>query len=532
MSRKLKFGEPSADNSAVIYFVSFFSGLLLSFAFPGRDIPLVAWIAVAPFIYYSAESSPRTSFRAGLAFGIPFFFGTQYWIYYSINHYGNMHLIFSLAIILLLCIYESLYIGIFAVLASYLSRRTYFPMLLIAPSIWVCMEFIRGFMFTGFPWSLVGYTQYGSLPLIQISDITGVYGVSFLVVAVNAAIADVLLLRKKRKLTPLYPTIPVYIGISTLAILLVASLIYGNIRLKETQSTNSIKVAIVQGNIDQNKKWEKAYQSSVFSTYIELTKKVSREGPDLIVWPETSVPFIFGSDKEFTSRLQDFQQSNRIPLLFGSILVRSKDDKGYKLTNSAVLLDKNANIAYRYDKVHLVPFGEYVPLGRILFFVERLAEGIGAYVPGTELRSAETSFGTFSTAICYELIFPSLVRNFFQSGGDILITITNDAWFGNTIGPVQHFYTSVFRAVENRKPVIRAANTGISGYIDSRGMVVKKTDLFKSDAIVVDLIKNDKKTFYTKYGDIFIYICLLTVTIILINQIFHKKNPTGGKQWQ
>lgn len=531
MSSAMRYESERNHRNPAIYIVAFFSGLAMSFTFAGRDLMFLAWFSLVPFIYLLSDCPRPISFRAGVVFGVPFFFGTQYWIYYSINHYGHLNIVLSILIILLLCLYESLYIGVFGMTLNYITRRSAIPLVLIAPPLWVCLEFARGYVITGFPWSFLGYSQYRILPLIQISDITGIYGISFLIVAVNSCIADFVLMGKRRRRIPLYPTVPTYIGAIVLFLFIVISFIYGYVRLAEENTGEPFRVAIVQGNIDQNMKWEKPFQKSVFSTYRTLTEKASETTTDLIVWPETSVPFIFGSDEELTTLMTNFQKENGIPLLFGSILVKSVEDGNLKLTNSAILLGKDGTIQYTYDKIHLVPFGEYVPLSSILFFINRLVEGIGAYVPGKSYTFAQSSIGTFSTVICYELIFPSLVRNFFTKGGDFLVTITNDAWFGNTIGPIQHFYTGVFRAVENRKPVIRAANTGISGFIDSKGRVLARSQLFQQEVMTEDMVKNSTITFYTKYGDIFVYLCLLTIAIILINQIFHPKPKFGGKRW-
>jgi apolipoprotein N-acyltransferase len=190
-----------------------------------------------------------------------------------------------------------------------------------------------------------------------------------------------------------------------------------------------------------------------------------------------------------------------------------------ELTNSAVLLDREGNKAAVYDKIHLVPFGEYVPLRKVLFFVDKLVVGIGDYIPGTQYLQADTEVGRFSTLICYEVIFPGMVRKFFVRGGDFMVTITNDAWFGYTAGPYQHFSMAVFRAIENRKPVVRAANTGISGFIDSNGRVLMRSGLFDRQ-VLTDTLKTDTSmTFYTKFGDIFSFFCIVISIILLVNLV-------------
>jgi apolipoprotein N-acyltransferase len=378
---------------------------------------------------------------------------------------------------------------------------------------------MRAYFLTGFPWSSLGYSQHNFLSLIQISDITGVYGISFLLVAVNGAIADFFLMKIKKRDRPLYSAVPTISGLIFLSLILIFCFFYGTYKLSQQKNGPIVKVSVIQGNIEQDKKWEPLYQKEVVDTYKELSLMASKNNPDLIVWPETAVPFYFGKDLFWTSYLLNFQRNLNSYLLFGSVLVKEKKEDNSSLfyTNSAVLLDKNGNISYVYDKIHLVPFGEYVPLRNLLFFIEKITYGIGDYTSGQNYVSAVTPFGNFGTLICYEIIFPGLVRKFFVKEGDFIVTITNDAWFGDTPGPYQHFSMAVFRAIENRKPVIRAANTGISGFIDSSGRVISHSNLFEK-SILTETIKTDRsKTFYTRYGDLFSYLCFVCVVLIIIN---------------
>ncbi|MEJ2697791.1 MAG: apolipoprotein N-acyltransferase, partial [Candidatus Sulfobium sp.] len=218
-----------------------------------------------------------------------------------------------------------------------------------------------------------------------------------------------------------------------------------------------------------------------------------------------------------TAKLTDFEKGLGSDLLFGTVLVKQRSAEKVLLSNSAVLLDKEGKTIYEYDKIHMVPFGEYVPLRSILFFINKLVTGIGDYVPGKEYVKAKTGFGSFATLICYEVIFPGLVRKFYTDGGDFIVNITNDAWFGDTAGPYQHFSMAVFRAIENRKPLIRAANTGISGFIDSSGRMLFSTPIFRR-LVLTEKVKTDSTmTFYTRYGDLFSYLCMVLSIIMVIN---------------
>lgn len=501
------------------YGPSFLSGILLVLCFPTFDLFFLAWIALVPFILSLNDKMPKQAFKTGVFFGFPYFFGTLYWIYHSINHFGGIPLAASISIVILLCLYLSLYTGMFALLFSYTIKNTKLPALFIAPVFWVVLEFLRSYLFTGFPWSSIGYSQYKFLTAIQIADITGIYGVSFLIVAVNGAIADIFITKKRIRDMPLFPLSHLVIGVAVLVAFIISTIIYGQIRLTEQRPGTTLKASIIQGNIEQDKKWEPAYQNVVIETYKNLSLNASSDSPDIIIWPETAVPFFFGEDKIYTQELVDFQNQLNAYLLFGSILVKEKKDNNYyRLSNSAVLLDRDGKVSYTYDKIHLVPFGEYVPLQNILFFINKITVGIGDYIGGESYVRAQTELGDFATLICYEIIFPGLVRKFYSDGGDFMVNITNDAWFGRTTGPYQHFSMAVFRAIENRKPVLRAANTGISGIINSSGRIVSKIELFEK-AVLTDEVKTDStRTFYSKYGDLFTYIWIVCSIIMLANR--------------
>jgi len=224
------------------------------------------------------------------------------------------------------------------------------------------------------------------------------------------------------------------------------------------------------------------------------------------------MPFYWDRDAEYTLNVKDFAASINTNLLFGAITLKEPDQLG----NSAILLDKNGAVKFTYDKIHLVPFGEYVPLRPLLgLFVDKMVEGIGEYSPGKKPESAKIEKGSFGTIICYEVIFPGLVRKFYKRQGDFMVNITNDAWYGRTTGPYQHFAMGALRAVENRKPLVRAANTGISGYFDSNGRVLKSLPLYERGALTETIRTDTTRTFYSRFGDLFSYLCIITTVILL-----------------
>lgn len=494
------------------------SGALLISCFPTFDLYLLAWVALVPFLVSLYDQQPKEAFISGMLMGVVYFFGTTYWIYHSLNHFGNIPFLLSLILVFFLSLYLSLYTGLFAMLFSMKITTTRLPALLIAPVFWTSLEFIRSYALTGFPWSSLGYSQYKFLLGIQFADITGIYGVSFLIVAINGAIADIFIVKKRLQDMPLFSLSRTVSGFAALGIILLFVFSYGYWRLNQHRPGNPLRVSIIQGNIEQSKKWNPEYQDEVINTYKELTTLAASSSPSLIIWPETSLPFYFGYDTVRTSDFVSFQKQLNTYLLFGSVTVKeaASGKSPALLANSAVLLDKNGNVPYIYDKIHLVPFGEYVPFRGVLFFLDKLVAGVGDFTPGGKYIKASTSSGSFSTLVCYEIIFPGLVRKFYSRDGDFIVTITNDAWFGKTTGPYQHFSIAVLRAIENRKPLIRAANTGVSGFIDSSGRILKTTPVFERMVETMDMFTDTTRSFYSKYGDIFLYLCMVVFILFLI----------------
>ena len=304
------------------YLPALISGALIVLAFPVFDFYLLAWVAFIPLLLSLWKKSPGEAFQAGFVFGVVYFFGTLYWIYHSINFYGGVSFAASISIVLLLCCYLSIYPAVFAYFFSSFIKKTRLPALLIGPVLWVVLEFVRSYAFTGFPWSSIGYSQYKFLSVIQVSDITGVYGISFLVLAFNCAIVDGLLLKARIRKMPLFPLSYTIIGFIMFFIVIVSSLGYGFWRLGQDRPGHPVKAGLVQGNIEQDKKWDPAFQKYVMDTYFGLSQDAARKSPDLIIWPETAVPFIFGEDKENTEQLVGFQKTLNTHLLFGSILAK------------------------------------------------------------------------------------------------------------------------------------------------------------------------------------------------------------------
>jgi apolipoprotein N-acyltransferase len=494
------------------------SGILLVLGFPQFDLYPISWVALAPLLIALRGKNKKSSFYLGLLTGSIYFIGTIYWVYHSMYFYGGLPLSLSVVLMILLSLSQGLYVALFSMFFSSLTKRRSLPALCTAPALWVTMEYVRTYTIFSFPWSTLGYSQYKFLAIIQISDITGVYGISFLVAACSGVIYDVLLLlSRKTHEKDLASKWPQVLGIIMSVLVFSFSLHYGAGKMRTPDKGAKVRVGIIQANIEQGKKWDTRFQREVIDTYKRMSTTSLSENPDIIVWPESALPFVFGYDKALTEETAAFQKELNTHLLFGSVMAKG-NGKGTALSNSAVLLSPSGDTLSVYDKIHLVPYGEYVPLRELFPFVGKLVAAIGDFVRGQEKTVMETPFAKIGNLICYEIIFPGLVRQFVDNGANMLVTITNDAWFGYTAAPYQHFSMAVFRAVENRVPVVRAANTGISGFIDSKGRIMQKSDIFVETIMSREIRTGTEKSFYAEYGDIFAWICIaLSILLIITN---------------
>lgn len=486
------------------------SGILLVLGFQPIDLYIFPWAALVPLLIALRDKAPMRSFALGLLTGFVWFAGTIYWIFHSVYYYGNIPASISVLMVVVLCLYLGSYVGLFSVLYNAVSKGSRLPSTLSVPLLWVALEFMRTYVLTGFPWALLAYSQYKLLPLIQIADITGVYGVSFIVAAGNGLIFDVISSENRRRPAA---------AAAVFTVVTALSLVYGYGKLDEQPGGREINVSVIQGNIPQDKKWDARFQKDVLETYRELSLEALTKAPDMIVWPETALPFVLGYDNELTKETFLFAKELKTYLLFGSMVLKRTQPADTRITNSAVMLSPAGEPVSFYDKMHLVPYGEYVPFREFIPFAKRLAAGIGDFDPGEETLVMETPFAKIGNLICYEIIFPGLVRKFVEKGADVLVTITNDAWFGRTSAPYQHFVTAVFRAVENRVPVIRAANTGISGFIDTGGRITNTSEIFVEAVLNEKVRAGETRTVYTEYGDIFAWLCAGGAILLVIYSI-------------
>lgn len=505
--------------------LSLLSGILLILSFPNFDLEFLAWFALVPLLYAMEGKGPSRSFKLGCLTGIVSFLGILYWIVVAVHTYGNIPIIPSVLILMLLVAYLSLFIGAFTFFARLIQMCLGVQTFLFTPFLWVALEYLRSLLLTGFPWANLGYSQYLNLPFIQMADVTGAYGLSFVILFANATLFWILRQWPKRVL----PLKEVIVAV----ILVVGFLIYGYIKMgivdRQMNQNPPLKIGLVQGDIDQSIKWDEAFQLETLNIYEKLSFRLAEDKPDLIIWPETATPFFFQDAKEYQPLVLDIPKKTNAFLLFGSPSYKI-EKKRVNHYNSAYLVSPSGEMVGKYDKIHLVPFGEYVPMQDLLFFIGSLGEGIGDFKSGKEIYNFSLPQGKFGVLICFEIIFPDLCRKFVKKGANFLVTITNDAWFGKTSAPYQHFSLAVFRAVENRVFVARAANTGITGIIDPKGKILKEGGIFERGTMNGTIRLSNQKTFYTLHGDVFAWACSAFSILLLAYALFQKPHPPAYRR--
>ncbi len=360
----------------------------------------------------------------------------------------------------------------------------------------------------------MGYSQVHFLPLIQVSSITGVYGVSFIIVFLNSSIAISI---KSKNLKGLIPSLTIFI----------LCIFYGFFVMnKGYKKENSLRIAVVQGNtsMDDELIGNVNLMEKKLRDYVEISQKAINLRAKLVIWPETSVPILFRYDPRKEIVLDLSRRNNTF------FLVAFTDLREGKFYNSVFLISPSNSISSVYDKIHLVPFGEYVPFKKIFRFFESITKEVGDYTPGNELVLHPMDKTKFGSPICYEIIFPDLVRRFVKVGAQFLVTVSNDGWFGRSDAPYQHFSIATMRCVENRRYLLRATSTGVSGIVDPFGRVLKKIDIEKMEFAIEDIYPINEKTFYSKYGDIFSQACLTISAILFILSLWRKNGIRRGKK--
>ena len=483
------------------YGLSAASGALLALIQPPVSLYPLAFFALIPLLCAIDSDNLLISFKRGFAAGVVAYLGTIYWVVVAMNHYGGMGIPLSILVLILFVFYLSIYTGLFTFACALLEKRFSVPLYLSAPPLWVILEYARGSVMTGFPWSFLGHSQYPFLPFVQAVSVTGTYFISFLIVAFNG----VFFCFMKRKRVS-------FAWIILVLLLFASSMTYGFARLQHKDQA-PLNAAIVQGNIGQDIKWDDSFKMMTVSKYYRLSFGLAQKA-DFIIWPETAIPFVIEREAQAYKYVKAVPLMLRSGLLFGTVGLSGKRN----LLNRVNYIDRSGQPAGVYNKVHLVPFGEYTPIVSYFPFLEKIT-AIGAdFVPGDGHLPIVTDAGRVGILICFEGIFPYITNETVRNGAQVLVNLTNDAWYDRTSAPFQHFAFYVFRAIETDRFVLRAANTGISAVIDPRGRIQGKTAIFTEDVLRGAYSLKDTITPYVRYGDYFILVCLAFLAgIVAVN---------------
>jgi apolipoprotein N-acyltransferase len=502
---------------------------ILSFPLPGLYI--LSWISVAPLLIALLHArTPETlqldesrkflparpwqGFLLGYACGVLWYMGTCYWVYDTMHQYGGLSAPVGLFVLLLFALYLGLYHGLFGLLVSVLARKDSGNRLalLSVPFLWVAIELARTRV-SGFPWDLMGITQVDNIPLTRIATLTGVYGLSFEILLVNVALAATFLVHRSRRKMLMFASLA--------AILLLQTGRW--LSLPPVRADRN--AVLVQQNLSEGgaEPWTDEQMQSALREFSALSlSSLPNHHPDLIVWPESPAPFQT-NDPAFREPISNLAREANAWLVIGSIGV----DNPQTIFNSASLVSASGEWTARYSKIHLVPFGEYVPFASVFSFASGLTQAVGNFTRGTlhaPLQAGNQRLGIF---ICYESIFPNEVRQLVADGADVLVNISNDGWYGDSGAWAQHLNQARMRAIENNRWLLRDTNTGLTASIDPYGRIVARLERKTRGALVAPYALIKVTTFYSRHGDWFAWLCaIISVGALLVRFTLRRKTES------
>ena len=507
------------------------SAVLQILIFPLPGLYILSWVAFTPLIVallrarpageLEVTGSPRLQpatpwqgFMLGYVCGIIWYAGTCYWIFDTMRLFGGLNVPMALLVLFLFCCYLGLYHGFFGLLVALLSRaRDNRWALVMAPFLWVAVELART-RITGFPWNLLGTAQVDNVALARIAGWTGVYGISFEIVLVNVALAAGFLLPRPRRG-------PMLVAALAAAVVLQAG------RLVAAPPAKSDHTALlVQQNIPVAADWTPDYFQRTLGDLTSLTVKSAADKSahiDLVVWPESPAPF-FTNETQFRGAISEVARTTSAPIVVGAIGSNaSHPNADAPLFNSAALVNSQGEWISRYDKIHLVPFGEYLPFPGLFSFAGGLTKEVGRFDHGTSRNPLHADNKLLGVFICYESVFPDEVRQFANNGAQVFVNISNDGWYGDSGAYAQHLNQTRMRAIENDRWILSATDTGVTASIDPFGRVAARIPRKERSALVAPYALTSVTTFYTRHGDWVAYSCAIISIGALLARLFLKE---------
>jgi apolipoprotein N-acyltransferase len=497
------------------------SGILAWASFPKVSQSYLAWTAFVPLLAYLLQVRKLGwAFWGGIIAGMVQFGTLLYWIPPVLSRYGGVPPLAAFGLFLLMVAVLGSFPGLACMLTRHCMNRRGPGFLLAFLPAWIALEYARSFFpFGGFPWLLTGYSQSEHLQLIQAADLAGVYGISFLVVLVNVALVWIVFCRRRRVLA--------VAPIGTAAAMIVFCMIYGSAALRKWEDPQpAYRVAMLQGNLSIDEPNSELKRKHV-QGYLRMAEQAASSNPDLLILPEAPTPIIYQFDREYREAMRSLAQRYRLGLIFNNISYREVAGT-QRYFNSAFFLDGRGEEVGRYDKIHLVPFGEYVPLQKLFFFSETISKDVGNFHPGYQYLTVPLQGHVLNALICFEAVFPELSSEFVRRGSQLIVNLTNDAWYGNTSAPYQHLTMARWRAIESRRYLLRAANSGISAIIAPSGRIQVQTALLRQDIAVGRFAFLSGETFYVRHSGYLPILCVIISILAVFNGLDRrdkKQNP-------
>ena len=494
------------------------SGLALALSFPNFNFSLLAWISIGLLVLASFRAKPAVAPLYGFLHALVFYPVCLTWIDVVVRQYGDVPSLTAAGLLGLIAIAGGIILAIFSLGIALASRKSAALACMLAPCLWVTLEFARAHLpIIGFPWNLAGYAASGSLGLLQLTAVTGIYGLSFVVAAYGSLLAYAILVGKQRVWKALI--------VATVALILIAA----GIGYLVPQAQARFVAHLVQTNFPQSYEYPPDWMPQHAADLDQLERisiESAKKEPGLIVWPEVPAPFSL-QDANFGARANQIAHDSGVDFLVG--VEDAKHDAAGKfiVTNSAVLLRPSGDRVFTYDKIHLVPFGEYVPLRKWLTFAGKLTADIGDFTRGTAYRVGRLPGGKFGAFICYEAIFPNEVRRFTANGAELLINMSNDGWFGRSSAPAQHLMMARVRAVENRRWLLRCTNNGFTVAVDPYGRIVARLPTDIRGELDAPYDFRSGLTPYARFGDWFAWLCLIA-SAGLLGMSLVRRTESGG----
>ena len=507
------------------------SGVLQVLIFPEPALYILSWVALAPLIYailqcrnqdalltmvedgkWFAPATAWQGFLLGYLSGVIWYLGSCYWVFHVMHYYGNLGTATSVVLLLMFSLYLALYHGLFGLLVALIARRRNgysLRALVFAPFAWVAVELGRTYI-TGFPWDLLGTTQIDNIPLSRLATVTGVYGISFEIALVNTAVAAAFLVPRARR------------AMMLTASLAAALILHTGKLVKPPAQSGDLGVTLVQSNIPiLDDPWSLEYLRQTLAELRVLSTRPPQAPPGtpgLIVWPESPAPF-FTTDLHLRGTLGEVARATDSYIVAGTMGIEHAGDPARQpdIYNSASLIAPSGAWIQRYDKIHLVPFGEYIPFEKLIFFAQKLTREIGTFGRGTQRNPLNEDGVKLGTFICYESVFPDEVRQFALHGATVFVNVSNDGWYGPTGAPGQHLNMARMRSVENDRWLLRDTNNGITAVIDPYGRIVAEAPRKQRTSLQAAYALVESTTFYTRHGDWFPFVCaIITVAGVVL----------------